>query len=233
MLAIYPSSHRSEDFLPQPEVLGNLRLSCVCFLLGFLLLSQFPAHWASCHFPCTGFSSCSASSAGAFTQLGFCCVFPSPCRGQAEVISARLNPSHSIIYVREVCNFLVSVSLQQKFEALDGPVLQLHVTAACYSLVVFARRKESTSSRHVRLGGPKRHKRRKAPSSILAPLFVCFLSSPSEPALCKLGQPESCLLHLRSSLWSLDLPLFYFHGLYPSLSFSHHHSGLLFPILTT
>ena len=31
---------------------------------------------------------------------------------------------------------------------------------------------------------------------------------------------------------SFDLPLFYFHGLFPSLSFSHHHFGLLFPILT-
>ena len=37
----------------------------------------------------------------------------------------------------------------------------------------------------------------------------------------------------RSLLWSSDLPLLYFCGLFPSLSFSHHHSGLLFPILTT
>ena len=28
---------------------------------------------------------------------------------------------------RGVCNFLSSVSLQQKFEAMDGPVLQLSV----------------------------------------------------------------------------------------------------------
>ena len=32
---------------------------------------------------------------------------------------------------------------------------------------------------------------------------------------------------------SFDLPLFYFRGLFSSLSFSHRHSGLLFPILTT
>ena len=32
---------------------------------------------------------------------------------------------------------------------------------------------------------------------------------------------------------SLDLSLFYFHGLFPSLSFSLRHSGLLFPILIT
>ena len=36
---------------------------------------------------------------------------------------------------------------------------------------------------------------------------------------------ECCLFYLRSSLWSLDLPLFYFCGLFPSLSFSHRHSG--------
>ena len=44
---------------------------------------------------------------------------------------------------------------------------------------------------------------------------------------------EGCLLHLRFSLQSSDLPFFCFHGLFPSLSFSHCHSGLLFPILTT
>ena len=32
---------------------------------------------------------------------------------------------------------------------------------------------------------------------------------------------------------SFDLPFFYFRGLFPSLSFSHCHFGLLFPILTT
>ena len=40
------------------------------------------------------------------------------------------------------------------------------------------------------------------------------------------------MFYLRSSLWSSDLSLFYFHGFFPSLSFSHHHFGLLFPILT-
>ena len=38
---------------------------------------------------------------------------------------------------------------------------------------------------------------------------------------------ECCLFYLRSSLWSSDLPLFYFCGLFPSLSFSHGHFGLL------
>ena len=41
------------------------------------------------------------------------------------------------------------------------------------------------------------------------------------------------LFYLRSSLRSSDLPLFYFRRLFPSLSFNHLHSGLLFPILAT
>ena len=43
----------------------------------------------------------------------------------------------------------------------------------------------------------------------------------------KLGQPRGCLLHLRCSLRSLDLPLSHFHRLFPSLSFNHHHYRLL------
>ena len=46
-----------------------------------------------------------------------------------EVFSARLNLSHGTIDVGGECNFLDSVSLQQKFEATDEPVLQLCVTA--------------------------------------------------------------------------------------------------------
>ena len=44
---------------------------------------------------------------------------------------------------------------------------------------------------------------------------------------------ECCLFHLRSSLRSSDLLLFCIRGLFPSLSFSHRHFGLLFPILPT
>ena len=68
----------------------------------------------------------------------------------------------------------------------------------------------------------------------LAPLFKCFFPPPG-PALCKLGQPgvlfvvPKVLTPVLGS--SFDLPLFYFRGLFPSLSFSHCHSGLLFPIL--
>ena len=60
---------------------------------------------------------------GAFTKLGFCCLWPGPHGGQAEVVSARLNPRNGTIDAMGVCNFLGPVLLQQKFEATDGPVL--------------------------------------------------------------------------------------------------------------
>ena len=64
----------------------------------------------------------------------------------------------------------------------------------------------------------------------LAPLFICFFLLPLGLPYVNWASQECCLFYLRSWLQSSDLPLFYFHGLFPSLSFSHCHSGL-FPIL--
>ena len=64
----------------------------------------------------------------------------------------------------------------------------------------------------------------------LAPLFICFLLPLGLPYVTWASQ-ERCLFYLRSSLWSSALPLFCFFFLcfyFPSLSFSHHHSGLSF-----
>ena len=72
---------------------------------------------------------------------------------------------------------------------------------------------------------------RETPSP-LAPLFMFFLRLLSLPYVNWASQ-ECCLFYLRPSLLSLDLLLFYFRRFFPSLSFSHCHSGLLFPILTT
>ena len=68
-------------------------------------------------------------------------------------------------------------------------------------------------------------------------LLLLYVFPPPGPALCKLGQPR-VLFVLPEVLTpvlgpSFDLPLFSFRGLFPSLSFSHHHFGLLFPILPT
>ena len=76
-------------------------------------------------------------------------------------------------------------------------------------------------------------KEKQALGSILAPLFICFFLLPLSLTYINWASQESCLFYLRFSLQSSDLPLFYFCGLFPSLSFSHHHSWLLFPILAT
>ena len=123
------------------------------------------------------------------------------------------------------------------------------VTAPCYSSVLFRNKRkihpQSMSAYQLKWREeewkPERARER-APALWLlylyvfspsAPLLICFFPLPlGLPHVNWAGQ-ESCVFYLRSSLWSLDLPLFYFCGLFLSLSFSHHHSGLLFLILTT
>ena len=99
--------------LPSPS--RQVPLSWPEALFAFLL--PLPGCWASCHCPCAGFSSYLAFTVGAFTELGLCCAWPPPCKGHAKVVSARLNLSYGTIYIGGVCNFLGSVSSQQKFEA--------------------------------------------------------------------------------------------------------------------
>ena len=86
--------------------------------------------------------------------------------------------------------------------------------------------KEDTSPRCK--GQPKRRQRLDFGSSF----YIFCLLLLSLPCV-NLASQEGCLFYLRSSLQSSDLLLFYFCRLSPSLSFSHSHFGLLFPILTT
>ena len=62
-------------------------------------------------------------------------------------------------------------------------------------------------------------------------LYIYLLSLQS--ALCKMCQSGGLFVLSEVLTGSQDLPLFYFCGLFPSLSFSHHPSVLLFPILTS
>ena len=87
--------------------------------------------------------------------------------------------------------------------------------------------KENTSLR--REGGPTQKKR----GAQFWLLFYIFFLLPLSLPYVTWASQEGCLFHLRFSLWSLDFLLFHFCGLFLSLSFSHHHFGLLFPILTT
>ena len=180
------------------------------FLPSLFLLSWFPACWASCHFHWAGFSSRSSSIMGAFAQLGFYCAWPLPHGGQAQVVSARLNPRNGTIYVEGVCNFLGSVSPLQKFEVMDGPVLQS-------SFVCQA--KENTSFRCEGRPTQKNLKRREARGPILASLFICFFLLPLSLPCVSWASQEGCFFHLRFSIWFLDLPLFYFCRLFHFLSF--------------
>ena len=177
-----------------------------------------------------------------------------------------------------MCNFLCSVSSQQKFQAtgqcyiwpglqlsdgpalqlLDSPVSQLRVTAQFYlenkgKYILEAwgyadpkdvKRRESESERERERGRGKEREResvkereggrdRERDSWTFGSSFYMFFSSPPGPALWNWTSQECCLFYLGSSLWPLDLILFCFPGLFPSLSFSHHPFGLLFPILTT
>ena len=120
----------------------------------------------------------------------------------------------------------------------NGPCYS-SLTNQCYSSILFRRQQENPS---LRCEGTliQRRQEKSAPACrgererelALAPLFIC-LSLPG-PVLCKWGpSQECCLIYLRSSLWSSDLLLFYFRGLFPSLSFSHRRFGLLFPVLAT
>ena len=144
------------------------------------------------------------------------------------------------ICFRGVCNFLGSVLSQQKFEVMDGPVLQTRVissdgpafTGLCYSSVLFGKQRK-IHPLSMRLSQPKKHEEKRGTWLNLAPLFMCFFLLPLSLAYVNWASQEGCLFYLRFSFQSSDLPLFYFCGLFPSLSSSHCHSGLLFPILTT
>ena len=92
--------------------------------------------------------------------------------------------------------------------------------------------KENTSLRQEGMPTQKTEEKRGPPRPILASLFM-FSHLPLGLPYVNWAIQECCLFYPRSSLWSSDLPVFYFCGIFPSLSFSHRHSGLLFPILTT
>ena len=104
-------------------------------------------------------------------------------------------------------------------------------TDQCYSSVLLGKTKYSTPLRSE--GGPTQKIKRGEALILLGflLLYICIL--PLGPPYVNWARQDGCLFYLRPSLGSWDLPLFYFCWLFPSLSFSHHHFGLLFPFLTT
>ena len=109
---------------------------------------------------------------------------------------------------------------------------QISVTALFYledSRKIHLRGVRARRSKDTRRRAPQREGER---DSWLWLLYLYVSLSLGLPYVNWAGQ-ECCWFYLRSSLRSLDLLLFYFHGLFPSLSFSHRHFGLLFPVLPT
>ena len=159
----------------------------------------------------TGFCSCSASTAGLLLGLA------SPLWGPHRSCFSQVKSESWHHRCQGVCHFLSSVSLQQQFEAmdrqvlqfLDGPVLQLRVTAQFYL---------ESKGKYIlevwRNAEPKDVKRRAALAQFWLFFFFFFMFF-----LLPLGMPyvnwtrqECWLSYLRSSLSSSDLPLLYFHG---------------------
>ena len=134
-------------------------------------------------------------------------------------------PASNLPFVGGVCNFLSSVSLQQKFETTDESVLQLS----------FIGKQRKIHPPGVRAGQHKRREEKRGPSPSGLPPFIHLSPPPPTPILPYVNWAiqKGCLFYLRSSLQSLDLPSFYVLRPFPSLSFSHSHFGLRFPILTT
>ena len=162
-----------------------------------------------------------------------------------------------MIFLSHECMFFVSS--QQRFgvmdikaplayhssQVLDRPCYSSQVskgpcyssqTNQCYSSILFRRQQENPSSRHEGTS-TQRHEEKSAPCTgeRESQLWLLFLYVHLSLGLSYVNwaSQECCLFYLRSSLWSSDLLLFYFRGPFPSLSFSHCHFGLLFPILPT
>ena len=142
------------------EVFWNLRLCHMSFLLSLVLLSQFPARWASCHFPCTGFSLRSASTwelllSWASAVLGFCLM-------GAEL---RLFQPGYIQEMHHRCQGSVQFPRFRLVTAKiwsdgHGPVLHLSVTPQCYSSVLFGKQRK-IHPLGVRAGQPKRREEKR------------------------------------------------------------------------
>ena len=104
---------------------------------------------------------------------------------------------------------------------------QTNVTAQL-QLNFILQAKESTPLR--REGGSTPKER---PQSILLPLSIHLSPPPLSLPYVKWASQEGCLFRLRFSLWSSKFSSFFFLQAFSSLSFSHLHFELLFPILTT
>ena len=121
--------------------------------------------------------------------------------------------------------------LKQWMDQCYSLVLQLgYSSVPGYSSVLFGKQRK-IYPQGVWGSQPKRNKEKRGPQFCL--LFLCFFSPPLETALCKLFQPGGLFFSPEVLTLVLGPSSVLFLQAFPSLSFSHCHSGLLFPILTT
>ena len=93
-----------------------------------------------------------------------------------------------------MCNFLGSVSSQQKFEATDGPVLKPHVISSDRPVLqlhvsahFYLESKGEYTLKVVKVGWPKRREEKKIPGPKFGSIFFgVFFLLPPGPGLCKL-----------------------------------------------
>ena len=115
---------------------------------------------------------------------------------------------------------MLKPSRQTMSKLLDRSVLQLRVTAQFYL--------ENKGKYILEAWGQADPKGMKRSLQLNFGSSFCFFHLPLSLPYVNWASQEGYLFHLRSSLQSLDLPLFHFCGFLPSLSFSHCHFGLLF-----
>ena len=108
----------------------------------------------------------------------------------------------------------------------------------CSSSVLF-RKQRRIHPPDVKAGRLKRYEGKRCPSTpppLLPPLnfgpsFYMIFSPPPILSYVNWASQEGCLFYLRSHSGPWTFLCSVFCGLFPSFSFSHRHSGLLFPIL--
>ena len=150
---------------------------------------------------------------------------------QTALLASPIYIGQATIDVEGMCNFLGSVSPWKNLKWWTS-------VAARLQLSFIWQTKENISSRHEGMLTQRREEKnapacgRERDPWPFGSSFYMFSLPLGLPSVSWASQ-ECCLFYPRSSLRSSGLPLFYFCGVFPSLSFSHRHSGLLFPILTT
>ena len=109
------------------------------------------------------------------------------------ICQARLLEWIVIPFGQEVCDFLNSVSLQQKFEVTDRPVLQLS----------FICKQRKICPWGVRVGQPKRQEEKRSPKlNFGSSFYMFFFLLPLSLPYVNSASQEGCLFYLRSSLQS-------------------------------